>query len=137
MDDKILDKTINELEGVTISQKPDFDSYPVQKAFELMNKKLKFFEPEDLRLMIGQKIGLKYLVPIALELLRENPIIESNFYEGDLLLKVLKVERSFWEEYPQCKERLLSFFQNGMIDYESLDEETKSDIYFAYEILTE
>lgn len=40
--------------------------------------------------MIGQSIGLKYLVPKALEHLQENPLAAGDFFEGDLLFALLK-----------------------------------------------
>lgn len=35
--------------------------------------------------MIGQKIGLDYLIPLVLESLEDNILLEGNFYCGDLL----------------------------------------------------
>lgn len=92
---EISGKSINELEGRGISKKPEFDSFTTLKTFELTNKKIKLLKPEDIRLLIGQNIGLKYLVPIAIEILKENPIIETDFFEGDLLIKVLNIQESF------------------------------------------
>ncbi|MDF6045542.1 hypothetical protein LRD69_26045 [Streptomyces sp. JH14] len=40
---------------------------------------------EDMRLLIGQDIGLPYLLPLAVEVLRENPMPEGHMYEGGLL----------------------------------------------------
>lgn len=132
---EIIEKSINELEGKGISKKPEFDSFTVIKTFELTNKKIKLLKPEDLRLLIGQNIGLKYLVPIAIEILKENPLIETDYFEGDLLIKVLNVQESFWDTYPGLKSQILQLFKNNLIDYNSLDEDTKSEIYSLYEKL--
>jgi CDI immunity proteins len=135
---EILNKSINELEGNKSSKRPDFDSYPVQKSYDLLDKKLKFYEPEDLRLMIGQSIGLKYLMPIAIKLIKKNPLIEANFFEGDLLLKVLNVDKSFWNNYSELKLEIIQLFTDNLIDYDILnDEDTKWEIYSAYEKLTD
>ena len=40
--------------------------------------------------MIGQKIGLDYLLPIAIKVLEKEPFIETDYYEGDLFLNVFK-----------------------------------------------
>ena len=53
--------------------------------------------------MIGQNIGLPFLVPLALEQLRENPLAEGNYYAGDLLVNVLRVEPQFWSETPSLR----------------------------------
>jgi hypothetical protein len=40
------------------------------------------------------------LVPLALERLDLNPLLEASFYEGDLLKSVLMVKPEFWNEHP-------------------------------------
>ncbi len=59
MTEENLNKSLNQLEGNSPSKRPDFNSYPVQKSYDLMSKKLKLYEPEDLRLMIGQGFAIK------------------------------------------------------------------------------
>ena len=75
---------------------PDYDSHLVKTCHKLRKKPLKDFEIEDLRIMIGQNIGLKFLIPLALEKLRENILAEGDFYEGDLLNSVLTSDNEFW-----------------------------------------
>ncbi|WP_217213693.1 contact-dependent growth inhibition system immunity protein [Streptomyces sp. AC550_RSS872] len=53
---------------------------------------------EDLRLLIGQDIALPYLLPLALEVLRDNPMAEGDMYEGDLLSAVLTRNSAVWTE---------------------------------------
>ncbi|WP_327188286.1 contact-dependent growth inhibition system immunity protein [Streptomyces sp. NBC_01334] len=53
---------------------------------------------EDMRLLIGQDIGLRYLLPLALEVLRDNPMAEGDMYEGDLLSAVLTRNPAVWTE---------------------------------------
>ncbi|MEU8712521.1 contact-dependent growth inhibition system immunity protein [Streptomyces sp. NPDC048663] len=55
---------------------------------------------EDMRLLIGQDIGLPYLLPLALSVLRENPLAEGDMYEGDLLSAVLTRKPVVWTEFP-------------------------------------
>lgn len=49
-----------------------------------------------LRMLIGQKIGLQFLVPVAIEALSENPLLEASYYRGDLLGAVSQVPEEFW-----------------------------------------
>ena len=79
---------------------PTYDSHLVQTCHQLRKKPLKEFETEDLRTMIGQNIGLKYLIPIALATLKENILAEGDLYQGDLLKSVLTSDREFW-----CREK--------------------------------
>lgn len=69
---------------------PDYNSHLVTTCHKLRKKRLSDFSVEDLRIMIGQGIGLKFLLPKAVDILEENPFAEGDFYAGDLLLAVAK-----------------------------------------------
>ena len=49
--------------------------------------------------MIGQQIALKHLVPLALDVLETNPLVEGDYYPGDLMSNVLTVDPAYWEEH--------------------------------------
>lgn len=48
--------------------------------------------------MIGQEIGLYFLIPLAIETLTDNLFAEGDMYEGDLLKNVLDVDTKFWDD---------------------------------------
>jgi CDI immunity proteins len=79
---------------------PIFRSHLVTTCHRLRKKPVGCFTVEDLRIMIGQNIGLPYLMPIAFERLEEAPLAAGNFYPGDLLAAVLHVRPEFWEINP-------------------------------------
>ena len=70
---------------------PDYPSRLVKKAHALRKTPLDDFTVEDLRLMIGQSIGLQYLLPRAMAVLANDPLAEGDFYPGDLLVQVVKI----------------------------------------------
>jgi hypothetical protein len=76
-----------------------------------------------LRTLIGQNIGLKYLIPIAIDLLTTDVLIEEDFYPGDLLESVLKIDKKFWTQNLNLKEQLVDLINlnEGKIKSESLD----------------
>ena len=88
-------KTLENLEKDYWSN-PDFDSHLVSRCHELRKVKLDNFTIEDLRMMIGQQIGLDYLIPLALEVLTIDLFAEGDFFEGDLLKNVLSIKTDFW-----------------------------------------
>lgn len=96
-----LDKTksLQELERTNWGE-PGYPSYLVKTCHRLHCKPLCEFTVEDLRIMIGQNFGLKYLIPLAIEVLRVNPFASGDFYDGDLLHSVLKVKPEFWQDNP-------------------------------------
>tara|TARA_R110001592_G_scaffold111392_2_gene308528 strand:- start:31 stop:573 length:543 start_codon:yes stop_codon:yes gene_type:complete len=75
---------------------PTYDSQLVKSCHKLRKKPLKNYETEDLRIMIGQNIGLKYLIPLALEALKDDILVEGDFYAGDLLKSVLTSDIEYW-----------------------------------------
>jgi hypothetical protein len=81
---------------------PTFDSHLVHECHRLRRVPLKDYTIEDLRIMImiGQNIGLDYLMPLAIEKLEQNPLAEGNCYAGDLLVNVLRVDSLFWSQFP-------------------------------------
>ncbi len=76
---------------------PDYDSKLVKTCHLLRKKKIEEFTIEDLRIMIGQNIGLPYLLPIALNQLKNNILSEGDYYPGDLLSSVLTSEINYWK----------------------------------------
>lgn len=47
--------------------------------------------------MIGQNVGLEYLIPLAMEQLDSDILAEGDLFEGDLLQSVLDSDPSYWE----------------------------------------
>jgi hypothetical protein len=76
--------TLEQLEK-DVWPEPAFQSNLTMTSYELRKKELSKFTVEDLRIMLGQSIGAKYLLPMAIKILKENPFAEGDFYEGDLL----------------------------------------------------
>jgi hypothetical protein len=68
----------------------------VQRCIELSKIPVCDFSLSDLRLMIGQKFGLQFLVPLAIEKIQDDIFIEIDYYEGDLLSSILEIDTSFW-----------------------------------------
>lgn len=46
--------------------------------------------------MIGQNIGLDYLIPLAIDKLKDNILAEGDFHEGDFLKNVLTCNKKYW-----------------------------------------
>lgn len=95
---------MDELEEVTWGE-PPYDSSLVQTCHRLRKKPIGKFSVEDLRIMIGQQIGLFFLVPIALEVLEKDPLAEGDCYPGDLLNSAMNIDSTFWQRHMDWKTR--------------------------------
>ena len=116
-----LNATLEELDGEDWGT-PPYDSSLVKNCHRLRRVPLKDFSIEDLRIMIGQEIGLKYLVPIALVALEKEPLAQGDFYPGDLLKSVLGVSREFWRQHSELKERMDVIVEKAKAKLETLHE---------------
>ncbi|MGO9881796.1 MAG: contact-dependent growth inhibition system immunity protein [Solirubrobacteraceae bacterium] len=72
----------------------------IKRCHQLRTKPLRDFTVDDLRIMIGQRVALNRLVPLALDRLRRDPLVEGDYYPGYLLDSVLRVDTTFWEWSP-------------------------------------
>jgi hypothetical protein len=97
-------QTLDELDPPAWGE-PKCDSYLTTTSHSLRRKPLVDFTTEDLRIMIGQGIGLRWLVPLALDLLEKDPLAAGDFYSGDLLAAVLRVRQAFWSQETECHAR--------------------------------
>lgn len=91
-------KSLSQLLGA-LTEDATYSSALVTTCRTLYEKPLKDFTVENLRVMIGQSIGLEFLIPLAVEVLQENPFAEGDYYRGDLLSAVVKVESGFWRTH--------------------------------------
>jgi hypothetical protein len=96
----VLGKSLEDLEHADWGE-PTYDSHLVTTIHRLRRVPLRQFSVEDLRIMIGQNIGLPYLVPLAIEHLRRDPLAQGDFYPGDLLKMVLSADAMFWQNHPE------------------------------------
>lgn len=77
--------------------------------------------------MIGQQIGLEYLVPLALEQLARQPWLDSEYYEGDLLCVLLRVPLSFWQLHPEWARQLQAVVQAALAGAPQPPEDAECD----------
>jgi hypothetical protein len=95
---KLMDKTLEQLDGKKWGE-PTYDSYVVRTAHAVRRKPIGSLTDEELRLAIGQQVGLEWLVPLALERLSQDPFRSGDFYDGDLLANVARVPQGYWAEH--------------------------------------
>jgi hypothetical protein len=92
-------KTLQELEGNDWGE-PTYGSHVVTTCHAIRRKRVCDLTVEELRIAIGQEMGLKFLLPVAVRHLLKEPLAGGDFYPGDLLVKVLRVRSAIWRESP-------------------------------------
>ncbi|MFF1647949.1 contact-dependent growth inhibition system immunity protein [Streptomyces sp. NPDC058240] len=101
-----LDRTLDELDPPRWAA-PDADATRlVRKVHELRRVPLGELRPADLRTLVTQRVSLSYVLPLAVRLLIEEPLLDACFYEGDLLLAAVEAPESAWAVLPDLAARL-------------------------------
>jgi hypothetical protein len=119
---RVADKpSLESLEGAVPAPVPP--GTPVEKRCEELRKKpIEELTADELQLQIGQRIGLDYLVPAALDVLERDPLVSGEYYPGDLLGTVLRLERGFWTEHRALHERAVAVLERVEAPEEIVDE---------------
>ena len=126
-------KTLEILEN-KVWEKPNYESYLISTCHELRKKRLNDFEIEDLRIMIGQNIGLEYLIPLALEYLNQNILAEGDYYKGDLLKSVLNSDENYWKSEKENWKKMCSIFEINIDKILSSDISKNLKSYLTQEV---
>jgi hypothetical protein len=104
--------TLEELERSNWGE-PTYRSHLVTQCHRLRRVQLRSLTVENLRILIGQNIGLPFLIPLAIEKLQQNPLAEGDFYPGDLLCAVLRAEPEFWKSHADSRSEIRSICERA------------------------
>lgn len=101
-----LDRTLDELEPPRWTPPAADATRLVRTVHELRCVPLGELGPADLRTLVSQQVALPYVLPLAVRLLIEEPLLDACFYEGDLLLAAVSAPASAWVLLPELGARL-------------------------------
>ncbi len=93
---RVSGKSLSELVPEELAYDAEASSPLVAQISKVSKKPVNTLTDSELRMTIGQQVGLDYLVPFAIDRLSENPFIKADNYYGDLLLSVLAIPSVFW-----------------------------------------
>jgi hypothetical protein len=104
-------KSLEILEGENLAQVSKEQSSIVKRLCTLWKTPVYEFEVDDIRFMIGQGHGLKYMLIEAIALLEENLLTEGDYYQGDLLNAVLELNATQWGQFKEQWDKVDSLLQ--------------------------
>jgi hypothetical protein len=86
---------------------PGFTSRLVAKCHALRKIPINDLDPEGIRMLIDQGIGLPFVIPTVLTKLKTNPFLEGDMFEGDVLMAVVKQKDFVLNDAPEMSEPFL------------------------------
>jgi hypothetical protein len=109
---QLRERSLDELEPIAgeITGEPDVTS----ETRRLRGVPLKQLRIEDLRLLIGQGMGIPFLVPMAVAHLEEHPLTTADLYPGDLLRQVVGVGDEYWGSRRELRGRLITAIERAL-----------------------
>lgn len=116
--------TLEKLEN-SVWANSDFKSHLVQRCHQLRKIPLDKLTVEDLRILIGQQIGLKFIVDIAIEKLTADILAEGDFYPGDLLKSVIGIDKKYWDNSISQKATITNLINQNLDKVKDADIEIK------------
>ncbi|PSL44837.1 hypothetical protein CLV51_105210 [Chitinophaga niastensis] len=116
-------KSLEQLENKSWGTATEEDSGLIKKCIALSKVPVVKLTASELRVLIGQSFNPTYLVPLAVEILKDNVLVEAGLYPGDLLKNVLDVPTPFWEEHQDLHENV-----KDLIRQRSEEIETEIDL---------
>lgn len=108
------DTTLETLEGLW--PEPDYPSHVVTRCHALRKVPISEMGIEDLRLLIGQRIGLPHLLPRAITVLEADPYAEGDFFPGDLLTAVAALTADDWLGADDLRARVSAIARQVLAD---------------------
>ncbi len=102
------DKSVEELEEDRWPDPPTDTTPLVRSVHQLRKKPIKDLTVENLRRLVGQDVGLRWLLPVALDFLRETAREEeaSGWFDDDLLSAVVTRKEEAWRSAPELARHL-------------------------------
>ncbi|MCG8671949.1 MAG: contact-dependent growth inhibition system immunity protein [Pseudomonadales bacterium] len=117
-----MDKSLEELEDSIWPEQPNASAI-MRRCLELRKLPLSGLSASDIRVLLGQKIGLTHVVPMAIRILEDSPLIEADHYKGDLLCTVLDLPEIFWDDHPEINNDMVVLKDEFEIMLETIEDE--------------
>ncbi|MFF5494659.1 contact-dependent growth inhibition system immunity protein [Streptomyces aquilus] len=101
-------QSLEQLDGKRWPDPPEDSTPMVRNVYELRRRPVGTLEPHELARLIGQDVGLPWLLPLAVEILWDTAPkqVAGGWYDDDLLYAVVTRRPEVWEEVPDAARKL-------------------------------
>ena len=102
---KTMAHTLEQLED-DVWPAPDVHTSLIDTCHRLRRVPIDSLAPSDIRILLGQRIGVRHLVPLAIDILDADPLIDASHFPGDLLTAVLRADENRFRGFPVIRNQL-------------------------------
>ncbi|MFF4061663.1 contact-dependent growth inhibition system immunity protein [Streptomyces sp. NPDC001668] len=101
-------KSLEQLDGERWGEPPADATSLVRTVHEWRRRPIGTLEPDELARLIGQDVGLLWLLPLAVEILRDEALKQpaGGFVDGDLLYAAVTRSPEVWRTHPELAREL-------------------------------
>lgn len=121
-----LNQSLQELEHSNWGN-PQGGSSLENECLKLRRVPLIEFQGSDLLRMISQDIGIEYLIPMAIERLRVDPLADREEYPGSLLGALFEASSKYWDRNPNSRKETERIYDKILLN-EKNDEDLTKDV---------
>ena len=100
-------QTLEQLED-DVWPEPDVHTSLIDTCHRLRRVPIDSLAPGEIRLLLGQRIGVRHLVPRALNFLDADPLTDASYFPGDLLTSVLRADENRFRGFPAIRNQLVA-----------------------------
>ncbi len=127
-------RTLEQLEADRWPEPPPDSSPMVSRCHTLRKLPLEKLSAGDCRVLLTQGIGTRFVLPIALEIVEADPLVEGDYYTGDLLTALLRLSAEEFSGDTEAIRRLMAAAQRADDLLTSNTELTGSDLRLRKDI---
>ncbi|MBQ0975234.1 hypothetical protein KBZ00_29545 [Streptomyces sp. RK31] len=101
-------QSLERLEGQRWPEPPEDATSLVRAVHDLRRRPVGDLRPDELARLITQDVGLPWLLPLAVRILRDTAPsqVAGGWYDDDLLYAVVTRKAQVWEQFPELAREL-------------------------------
>ena len=86
----------------------------VRQVYLLRRKPLDSLTNNEVRLAVGQAVGVPFILDLAFMRLEQDPLLEGGCYPGDILSSLIRADATIWDQRPVLRAKLTELYERAM-----------------------
>ncbi|AOG03953.1 hypothetical protein BSY19_3390 [Bosea sp. RAC05] len=109
-----LSLTLEQLTGTDVGSVDEASTNMVGDLIGAWKTPLDQLTGREIRLLISQQDGYPYVLDLVWPMLEDDPLLEAEFYPGDILSSLMRADDTAWRDRPNYKRRLKALYERAL-----------------------